>query len=75
MLGSQQHISIWFFIGLMLLVYGVLIMGAGVYELSSPPERPVELADWHASIWWGALLVILGIVYTYGFAPRARGKG
>jgi hypothetical protein len=65
----KQHISIWFFIGLMLIVYGVLILGAGLYGLGTPPERTVELADLHAGIWWGALLLVLGIVYTYLFAP------
>ena len=30
-------ISIWFFIGLLLLLYGVLILGAGIYEYFDPP--------------------------------------
>ena len=63
-------ISIWFFIGALLLVYGVLIFGAGVYELISPPEHPVVLADLHAGVWWGALLIILGAIYTIKFSPR-----
>ena len=28
-------VSIWFFIGVLLLVYGVLICGAGIYEWAS----------------------------------------
>jgi hypothetical protein len=60
-------LSIWFFIGVLLLAYGVLILGAGVWELSSPPEHPVVLANLHAGIWWGALLVVLGAVYTLRF--------
>jgi hypothetical protein len=63
-------ISIWFFIGALLLVYGVLIFGAGVYELSVPPEHPVVLAKLHAGIWWGALLMVLGGFYTFRFRPR-----
>ena len=63
-------ISIWFFIGALLLVYGVLIFGAGVYELSTPPEHPVVLAQLHAGIWWGALLIVLGGFYTVRFRPR-----
>ena len=65
-------ISIWFFIGTLLLAYGVLIFGAGLYELVSPPEHPVVLANLHAGIWWGALLIALGTVYTLKFKP---GKG
>lgn len=63
-------IPIWFFIGALLLIYGVLITGAGIYELSSPPEHPVVLASLHAGIWWGVLLIIIGAVYTIRFRPR-----
>ena len=65
-------VSIWFFIGALLLVYGVLILGAGLYERAVPPEHPVVLADLHAGIWWGALLIILGAFYTLRFSPGRR---
>ena len=65
-------ISIWFFIGVLLLAYGVLILGAGLYELAAPPEHPVVLAGLHAGIWWGALLIALGVTYSLRFKP---GKG
>ena len=65
-------LSIWFFIGALLLAYGILITGSGLYELVSPPEHPVVLAGLHAAIWWGALLIVLGAVYTARFRP---GKG
>ena len=32
-------ISIWFFIGMLLSVYGVLILGAGIYELELSRRR------------------------------------
>jgi hypothetical protein len=63
-------ISIWFFIGLLLLAYGILILGTGVSEWSSPP--PVVHAELHAAVWWGALMTILGVLYSVRFAP---GKG
>jgi hypothetical protein len=63
-------IPIWFFIGALLLAYGFLILGAGIYELASPPEHPVVLAELHAGIWWGALLIVLGAIYTIKFAPK-----
>jgi len=62
-------ISIWFFIGLLLLAYGILILGAGIYELGNPPEHPVVMANLHAGIWWGALLTVLGLIYTLKFKP------
>jgi hypothetical protein len=61
-------LSIWFFIGLLLLAYGILIFGAGIYGLNHPPA--VVLADLHAGIWWGGLLTVLGLIYTLKFKPR-----
>jgi hypothetical protein len=59
--------SIWYFIGLLILVYGVLILGAGVVDLMSPPAQPLVLAQLHMSIWWGALMIVLGGVYVRVF--------
>jgi hypothetical protein len=65
-------ISIWFFIGVLLLAYGILISAAGLYELSSPPEHPTVLANLHAGIWWGAIMIGLGAFYTYRFLPGRK---
>jgi hypothetical protein len=48
----------------------VLILGAGLYDLASPPEHPVVLANLHAGIWWGALLIVLGGFYAIRFRPE-----
>ena len=64
-------ISIWFFIGISLLVNGVLILGSGVYETIHPPATPVVLFKLHASVWWGALLTALGAIYCIKFSPSA----
>jgi hypothetical protein len=64
-----DSISIWFFIGSSLLVNGLLILGAGIYELFYPPQNPVVLFQLHANVWWGAVLFLLGVVYCFYFAP------
>lgn len=63
-------ISIWFFVGISLLVNGALIFAAGIWELIHPPANPVVLFQFHANAWWGAALLLLGIFYTYRFSPR-----
>ena len=63
-------ISIWFFIGIALLVDGVLIFSAGIYELWHPPVHPVVLSYLHAPIWWGALLAAIGAIYSLKFKPQ-----
>ena len=65
-------ISIWFFIGISLLVNGLLILGAGIYELKYPPLKEVVLFHLHAGVWWGAILTIIGAMYCFYYAP---GKG
>jgi hypothetical protein len=69
-MDSEHQIPIWFFIGVLLGTYGLLIFGSGIYGLIHPPERIVALSYLHADIWWGALLLILGIVYVVKFRPN-----
>lgn len=68
--SQEGRISIWFFIGMLLLVYGVLIFGAGINDLVAPPRQQPVLANLHAGIWWGGLLMALGGFYSYRFFPR-----
>ena len=70
----NSGISIWFFIGVLLLAYGLLICGAGIYEWASPPAHPVVMAGLHANIWWGALLVAMGLFYSLRYSPK-KGSG
>jgi hypothetical protein len=64
-------ISIWFFIGISLLVNGALILAAGIYQVVNPPENPtVVLFNLHANVWWGAVLFLVGVIYTIHFRPR-----
>jgi hypothetical protein len=64
-------ISIWFFIGISLLVNGALITAAGIYQVINPPENPgVVLFSLHAPVWWGAILFAVGLIYCLLFRPR-----
>ena len=65
---TEHGIPIWFFIGALLAVYGVLILGAGIAGLFHPPR--VALAGLNAGIWWGALLLVIGLGYLRAFRPR-----
>jgi hypothetical protein len=67
-------ISIWFFIGISLLVNGLLICAGGIYELVHPPQAQVVLFHLHAGVWWGGILAVIGAVYCIYFAP-GKGRG
>jgi hypothetical protein len=66
----EEGISIWFFIGISLLVNGVLIAGAGAWEMIHPPANPVVLFHLHANFYWGLLLLVAGIFYCVKFRPH-----
>lgn len=71
---SGGSLSIWFFVGLSLLVNGALIFGRGIWELITPPEQRVVLYELHANVWWGGLLSIIGIAYCWYFSPARQSK-
>ena len=61
--APRHHmLPVWFFIGVILVIYGVLIFAEGLYELSHPAET--VLASLHAPIWWGVIMVVVGAIYV-----------
>ena len=54
----------------LLTAYGVLILGAGLYGLSHPAN--VVLDELHIGIWWGALLLVVGLFYVWRFYPKKQ---
>ncbi len=57
----------WFFIGVLLAIYGVLIVGA---TMTSPPEADVKFSEYHIGLWWGLLLFVLGMFYSIAELPE-----
>lgn len=69
---GRNLISIWFFIGVLVLTYGVIILGAAVV-VDHTQGRQVVLQELRADLWWGGLMTILGLIYTLKFRPRKAG--
>ena len=69
-------IPIWFFIGVLLLIYGGMILGYGIYEWQTGSyPAGVELArQLHTPVWWGSVLGLLGLFYVVKFRPGCAGK-
>lgn len=66
----SSAISIWFFIGILLAVYGGLITGYGIYEwVTASYPAGVQLTQLHTPVWWGALLFLAGLFYLIKFRP------
>ncbi len=72
-MADDNRISIWFFIGSILAIYGVIILIASLPGVGAPAEElHVIMSHLHAGIWWGALLIVLGAVYVIVFWPGRR---
>ncbi|MGC2402261.1 MAG: hypothetical protein WA510_20880 [Acidobacteriaceae bacterium] len=66
----RETFSIWWFAGILMLAYGIVILSTGIWELGHPLPNPPVLSNLHAPIWWGGLLTVFGLVYVIGFRPR-----
>jgi len=64
---KHHMLPVWFFIGVILVIYGVMILGQGILEYSDPP-----VANYHASVWWGIVLAIVGAILFQKFYPRKK---
>jgi len=65
-------ISIWFFIGCLLSLYGALILFAGLRDFANAGATDVVLHDLHLQIWWGVGLLALGGFYAIHYRPRRQ---
>ena len=54
-------ISIWTWVGLVLLCYGLIITATGVYYAFTGLPRTV-LGHLNPGLWWGAFMVLAGVV-------------
>lgn len=73
--STEKMLSIWFFVGVLMLASGLLILGQGIYEFSHPGTTDLAtnvLANLHPAFWWGMVMTLFGGFYTLNFRP---GKG
>jgi hypothetical protein len=67
---EHHMLPVWFFIGVILLIYGVMICVNGIYELSHPPGTVLQ--ETHPAIWWGALMAVVGAIFLYKNRPGTQ---
>jgi hypothetical protein len=56
---------IWFFVGLILLVMGAVILATGVYDLVRHVESNKVLSRLHPAVWWGGLMTLFGLLFVF----------
>ncbi|MGB2869578.1 MAG: hypothetical protein WBD36_14070 [Bacteroidota bacterium] len=54
---------IWYFVGLLLVMLGSVIVLAGLYTWLNPPPEQKILASLHPDVWWGGVMIIGGLIF------------
>ncbi|MGA9364404.1 MAG: hypothetical protein WBW16_08565 [Bacteroidota bacterium] len=71
---SEKNIHmkpIWYFVGLILLSMGFIVLLTGLYILFVSKEAHTVLGELHPNVWWGAIMMIVGA--TFFFLHRNKG--
>ena len=55
---------IWYWVGLVLCIYGLIISGMGVYYVFYP-ETLTKLHKLNPSLWWGSVIFLTGAIFFY----------
>ncbi len=56
---------IWYFVGLVLLIMGAVLVVTGIYYAINPIPSASAVAHLHPNIWWGGVMVIAGGLFLY----------
>jgi hypothetical protein len=70
MSGKTHMLPVWFFIGILLTIYGVIILTTAIVDFSQPTT--VVLAKYHPGLFGNILLLIIGGFYTVWYWPGRR---
>jgi hypothetical protein len=70
---ERHHmLPVWFFIGLLLTIYGFIILVTSLIDWSHPSAA--VLSQYRPGVWGGMVLLVIGGFYVLRFRPR-RGGG
>ncbi len=64
--------SIWYLVGMLLLMMGIVITAAGIYHFIDPPATPPVLFSLHPDLWWGVVMIVAGSIFFFGARRGTR---
>jgi len=68
MAAKRNEVSIWFFCGILMLAYGIVLVATGLREHAGHQPGTV-LARLQPTLWWGVFLTACGASYAVRFRP------
>lgn len=63
-------LPIWFFVGVILAVYGVLVVIAGLVY----PNANTVLANTYPALWWGGVMLVAGALFLVIGLRKDKGR-
>jgi len=73
--APRGMLPIWFWIGAILIVYGLIVFGLGLARLGRPAGATV-LAATNPGLWWGGIMLVTGLVFfVVSMRGMKRGAG
>ncbi|NVM04759.1 MAG: hypothetical protein HWN67_20735 [Candidatus Helarchaeota archaeon] len=70
MISPKRMIPVWFFVGILITLYGLVIFISGIYWYVHPIN--IVAGYLHAAIWWGILMTIFGLIFIIKNIPKKR---
>jgi hypothetical protein len=71
---SREHmLPVWFFIGILLSIYGIIIFFTALGDWSQPSGA--ILSQLHPGLWGGIVLMLVGGFYVLRFRPGRKKRG
>ncbi len=65
-------IPVWFFVGILLTLYGIVIFISGIYWFINPIN--IVASYLHAGIWWGILMTVSGLFFIIKNKPKKQNQ-
>lgn len=56
-----MKVSFWLFVATLFLLYGLIIMGTGIYYWVYGSDGPNTM--YHVSVWWGLVMCAMSLVF------------
>jgi FtsH-binding integral membrane protein len=70
-MSERKHmLPVWFFIGLLLSAYGIIIFMTSIIAWSQPSAA--VLSQYHFGVWGGIVLMLIGGFYVFQFRPGKK---
>lgn len=70
-MSEKNMLPIWFFVGLLLTIVGLIVTATGVYYVLRPETR-TALARLNPSLWWGMIVLVSGLLFLVVTLVRQR---